>query len=183
MSWLSELNWSNRLEHLYAMIAGEAELDETVPSTYDRKQGFLYKIAQKIAELSEGGGSSDINYEYDFEVNVTLNTVGNVSKQELDALEGTSDKTDAEVRLVEGYIKLNVFTPDGNKVCEFPAICSYAACGPNQGTRLFTQEPHIKGYRFESDNAMFGACFYVFHISGDSVTIAQAEASWEAFLK
>ena len=57
MSWLSELRWSNRLEHLYAMIAGDAELDETVPSTYDRKQGFLYKIAQKIAELSEGGGS------------------------------------------------------------------------------------------------------------------------------
>ena len=57
MSWLSELRWSNRLEHLYAMIAGDAELDETVPSTYDRKQGFLYKIAEKIAELSEGGGS------------------------------------------------------------------------------------------------------------------------------
>lgn len=48
MSWLSELNWSNRLEHLYAMIAGEAELDETVPSTYDRKQGFLYKIAENV---------------------------------------------------------------------------------------------------------------------------------------
>lgn len=58
MSWLSELKWSNRLEHLYAMIAGDAELDETVPSTYDRKQGFLYKIAEKIAELSEGGGGS-----------------------------------------------------------------------------------------------------------------------------
>ena len=52
MSWLSELTWSNRLEHLYAMIAGDAELDETVPSTYDRKQGFLYKIAEKIASLT-----------------------------------------------------------------------------------------------------------------------------------
>ena len=55
MSWLSELRWSTRLEHLYAMIAGEAELDETVPSTYDRKQGFLYKIAQKI----QGGSLPD----------------------------------------------------------------------------------------------------------------------------
>ena len=55
MSWLSELKWSNRREHLYAMIAGEAELDETVPSTYDRKQGFLYKIAQKI----QGGSLPD----------------------------------------------------------------------------------------------------------------------------
>ena len=48
MSWLSELKWSNRLEHLYAMIAGEEELDATVPSTYDRRQGFLYHIAEKI---------------------------------------------------------------------------------------------------------------------------------------
>ena len=48
MSWLSDLKPSTRLEHLWAMIAGGEELDESVPSTYDRRQGFLYKIAEKI---------------------------------------------------------------------------------------------------------------------------------------
>lgn len=48
MSWLSELKWSNRLEHIVAMIAGDEELDETVVSVGDRKQGFLFHIAQKV---------------------------------------------------------------------------------------------------------------------------------------
>ena len=64
MSWLSELKWSNRLEHLYAMIAGEEELDESVPSTYDRKQGFLYHIAEKI----QGGTLPDASEASDGDV-------------------------------------------------------------------------------------------------------------------
>lgn len=64
MSWLSELKWSNRLEHLYAMIAGEEELDESVPSTYDRKQGFLFHIAEKI----QGGTLPDASEASDGDV-------------------------------------------------------------------------------------------------------------------
>lgn len=51
MSWLSELKWSNRDEHLDAMLTGDAELDESVVSTYDRPQGFKFKLAQKIASM------------------------------------------------------------------------------------------------------------------------------------
>ena len=49
MSWLSELKWSNRDEHLDAMLTGDAELDESVVSTYDRPQGFKFKLAQRLA--------------------------------------------------------------------------------------------------------------------------------------
>ena len=49
MSWLSELKWSNRDEHIDAMLTGDAELDESVVSTYDRPQGFKFKLAQRLA--------------------------------------------------------------------------------------------------------------------------------------
>lgn len=49
MSWLSELVWSNRDEHIDAMLTGDAELDESVVSTYDRPQGFKFKLAQRLA--------------------------------------------------------------------------------------------------------------------------------------
>ena len=49
MSWLSELTWSNRDEHIDAMLTGDAELDESVVSTYDRPQGFKFKLAQRLA--------------------------------------------------------------------------------------------------------------------------------------
>ena len=54
MSWLSELKWSNTDERIMQMVAGDEELDESVVSTYDRKQGFLFKIAEKVKSCTNG---------------------------------------------------------------------------------------------------------------------------------
>lgn len=138
MSWLSELKWSNTDERIMQMVAGDEELDESVVSTYDRKQGFLYKIAQKIqsgtlpdaSEASDGdvltiddgepawaapsgGGGGGL---------VVHRTQGAVGGEDAYIL----DKTAAEIIAAAktGYVVLDAYTEaaDGNAVMPLSAV-------------------------------------------------------------